>query len=139
MYFGEDARIVHFLYADSSGRRVSAMKLWSSFLGGDRVQVRPSPSHAGWRIGIVRTPSGMQIIRDEEPFPKKTFDLVPAPESELPDWFEPRLARALARMSAMERESRNAEQDGEPVGFSVTLHNVNEITRSFKKGRLFQF
>ena len=32
-----------------------------------------------------------------------------------------------------------AEENGVPVGFSVTLHNVNEITGTFKKGRLFPF
>ncbi len=32
-----------------------------------------------------------------------------------------------------------AEQNGEPIGFSVSLPNVNEITIGFKKGRLFPF
>lgn len=32
-----------------------------------------------------------------------------------------------------------AELDGEPIGFSVSLPNINEITKDFKKGRLFPF
>lgn len=32
-----------------------------------------------------------------------------------------------------------AEHNGEPVGFSVSLPNINEITIGFKKGRLFPF
>ena len=32
-----------------------------------------------------------------------------------------------------------AEVNGKPVGFSVSLHNIFEITRTFKKGRLFPF
>jgi len=32
-----------------------------------------------------------------------------------------------------------AEQDGEPIGFSISLPNINEITINFKKGRLFPF
>lgn len=32
-----------------------------------------------------------------------------------------------------------AEHNGKPVGFSVTLPNVNEITKDFRKGRLFPF
>lgn len=32
-----------------------------------------------------------------------------------------------------------AEHNGKPVGFSISLPDVNEITRTFKKGRLFPF
>jgi len=32
-----------------------------------------------------------------------------------------------------------AEKDGVPVGFSVTLPDINEITKDFKRGRLFPF
>ena len=32
-----------------------------------------------------------------------------------------------------------AEDNGVPVGFGVTLNDINEITRTFKKGRLFPF
>ncbi len=32
-----------------------------------------------------------------------------------------------------------AEDNGKPVGFSVTINNINEITKDFKKGRLFPF
>lgn len=32
-----------------------------------------------------------------------------------------------------------AEDKGEPVGFGITLNNINEITKGFKKGRLFPF
>ena len=32
-----------------------------------------------------------------------------------------------------------AEDKGEPIGFGLTIHDVNEVTKSFKKGRLFPF
>jgi len=32
-----------------------------------------------------------------------------------------------------------AEHEGKPIGFSVSLPNINEITINFKKGRLFPF
>ncbi len=32
-----------------------------------------------------------------------------------------------------------AEDQGVPVGFGITLNNINEITRGFKKGKLFPF
>ncbi len=32
-----------------------------------------------------------------------------------------------------------AEHEGRPVGFSVTLPDINEITKDFKRGRLFPF
>lgn len=32
-----------------------------------------------------------------------------------------------------------AEENGQPVGFALTLPDINEITKSFKKGRLFPF
>lgn len=38
-----------------------------------------------------------------------------------------------------EKFSYIAEHNGEPVGFSVSLPNINEITIGFKKGRLFPF
>jgi len=32
-----------------------------------------------------------------------------------------------------------AEHNGKPIGFGLTIHDVNEVTKSFKKGRLFPF
>lgn len=32
-----------------------------------------------------------------------------------------------------------AEDKGKPIGFGLTLHDVNEVTQTFKKGRLFPF
>lgn len=32
-----------------------------------------------------------------------------------------------------------AEDKGKPIGFGLTLHDVNEVTKTFKKGRLFPF
>ena len=32
-----------------------------------------------------------------------------------------------------------AEDKGNPIGFGLTLHDVNEVTKTFKKGRLFPF
>jgi GNAT superfamily N-acetyltransferase len=43
------------------------------------------------------------------------------------------------KMLADEEFCYIAEADGEPVGFSISLPNANEITRTFKKGRLLPF
>ena len=43
------------------------------------------------------------------------------------------------KMIADEDFSYIAEHDGKAIGFSVSLPNINEITRTFKKGRLFPF
>ena len=32
-----------------------------------------------------------------------------------------------------------AEDNGKPIGFGITLNDINEITKGFKKGRLFPF
>jgi len=32
-----------------------------------------------------------------------------------------------------------AEDHGKPVGFGISLHNINEVTQNFKNGRLFPF
>jgi len=43
------------------------------------------------------------------------------------------------KLVADEKFAYMAEHDGEPIGFSVSLPNINEITINFKKGRLFPF
>ena len=43
------------------------------------------------------------------------------------------------KMIADERFCYIAEHNGEAVGFSISLPNINEITKGFKKGRLFPF
>ncbi len=43
------------------------------------------------------------------------------------------------KLIADERFAYVAEHNGEFVGFSVSLPNINEITQNFKKGRLFPF
>lgn len=43
------------------------------------------------------------------------------------------------KLVADEKFSYIAEYEGKPVGFSVSLPNINEITIDFKKGRLFPF
>ncbi|NNE26117.1 MAG: hypothetical protein HKN09_04690 [Saprospiraceae bacterium] len=43
------------------------------------------------------------------------------------------------KMLADEKFAYIAEDNGEAVGFSISLPNVNEVTINFKKGRLFPF
>jgi len=43
------------------------------------------------------------------------------------------------KLVADEKFAYMAEHNGEPVAFSVSLPNINEITINFKKGRLFPF
>jgi len=43
------------------------------------------------------------------------------------------------KMVADEDFAYIAEHEGKPIGFSISIPDVNEITKSFKKGRLFPF
>lgn len=43
------------------------------------------------------------------------------------------------KMVAEEEFAYMAEHEGEPIGFSISLPDINEITKSFKKGRLLPF
>lgn len=105
MHVGGDERIVHFVFADSSGSRVQAMKLWYDSLGENRYRVRGMLGHEGWIVGLIPTESGMTIEREE-----KTFYLKPALESELPIWYPARLEKALLEMSKIEADQQDAEQ-----------------------------
>lgn len=99
MHVGEDGRIVHFVYRDSSGKRFVPMMLWSESQGEDQYRIRPRPKHEGWSVRMFTTESGMRIDRLE-----KKFDLVAASDTELPNWYHKRLADAFSRMDSCERE-----------------------------------
>lgn len=43
------------------------------------------------------------------------------------------------KMLGQEEFAYMAEHNGEPIGFSISLPDVNEITKNFKKGRLLPF
>ena len=43
------------------------------------------------------------------------------------------------KMIAIEDFAYMAEHNGEPIGFSISLPDLNEITKGFKKGRLLPF
>jgi GNAT superfamily N-acetyltransferase len=43
------------------------------------------------------------------------------------------------KMVAVEEFAYMAEHDGKPIGFSISLPDINEVTKSFKKGRLLPF
>jgi predicted GNAT family acetyltransferase len=43
------------------------------------------------------------------------------------------------KMIAIEDFAYMAEHNGEPIGFSISLPDINEITKDFKKGRLLPF
>lgn len=64
---------------------------------------------------------------------ENNWGFVPFTESEFKH-----LADGL-KMLADEDFAYIAEHDGEAVGFSISLPNINEITINFKKGRLFPF
>jgi hypothetical protein len=106
MHVGEDGRIVHFVYTDSSGKRFVPMMLWSEPLGEDQYWIRARPRQEGWSVRMFSTETGMKIDRSE-----KQFVLVAASESELPDWYHQRLADAFSRMDRRERETTEAQQD----------------------------
>jgi hypothetical protein len=94
MHIGEDGRIVHFVCQDASGSRLIPMALWAQSFEGDRYQIRIHPDREGWTVGMIPTPGGMIIDREE-----KQFHLVPASASEVPDWYPQKLENALVRMS----------------------------------------
>lgn len=102
IHIGADGRIVHFVHIDSTGERAQPMSLWSEPLGGNQFHVRLAPRKVGWTVGLVPSPSGMTIERDEV-----KFYLRRAADDDLPEWYPTRLEQALAKMSvlkAMERE-----------------------------------
>jgi len=94
MHIGEDGRIVHFAYSDSSGSRMIPMALWAQPLEGDRYQIRIHPDREGWTVGMIPTAEGMTIDRHE-----KQFYLVPTAASDVPEWYPQKLEKALTRMS----------------------------------------
>ena len=97
MHIGEDGRIVHFVYSDASGSKMIPMALWAHPLEGDRYQIRIHPDREGWTVGMIPMTGGMTIDRDE-----KQFHLVTVADSDVPEWYEQRLEKALARMSERE-------------------------------------
>ena len=94
MHVGGDGKIVHFVFLDSSGSRVQAMKFWSEPLGENRYRVRGILGHAGWIVGLIPTASGMIIQRED-----KVFYCTPVTDSGLPAWYPTQLERALKEMS----------------------------------------
>jgi hypothetical protein len=104
MHIDEDGRIVHFVFTDSSGTQTTPMMLWSENLGQDRYLIRPRPGKKGWVVGMAPTATGMKIERNEENFPIKTFEMISATATDLPDWFSDRLTTALTKMSEHENE-----------------------------------
>jgi hypothetical protein len=94
MHIGRDGRIVHFVYSDASGSKMIPMALWARSLEGDRYQIRIHPDREGWTVGMIPTPGGMTIDRDE-----KQFHSVPVADSDVPEWYPQKLEKALTRMS----------------------------------------
>lgn len=105
VHVGEDRRIVHFAYFDSSGKHFIPMMFWSEPLGEDQFWIRPRPQHEGWSVRMFSTGSGMRIERSEV-----QFDLVAASDAEIPDWYHKRLSDAFSRMDSREREATEAQQ-----------------------------
>ena len=101
MHVGEDGRIVHFVYTDSSGDHLSSMKLWSERLHDDTYLVRNGPDSEPWEIRMLPTETGMTIDRFE-----LQFHLIPASDSEIPSWFGVRLTKALSQMDELELKAR---------------------------------
>ena len=113
MHIGEDGRIVHFVYTDSSGSTCLPMMLWSQPLSRQGCYlIGLRPGHKGWTVEMIPTANGMTVNRSE-----RQVHLVAASESEIPDWYAQRLEEVLDRMSQREAEAKEAEQaapsDGE--------------------------
>ncbi len=106
MYVGSDGRIVHFVFTDSNGAGVQAMKLWFDPIGENQFRVRGILGQLGWIVGLIPTESGMTIQREE-----KTFFMTAAMDSELPVWYPARLEKALLEMSKSEANHQGSEQE----------------------------
>lgn len=113
MHINAEGRIVHFVYADASRSRLFPMMLWSQPLDQDHYRIASRPGHSGWTVRMFPTATGMTIDR-----PEAQFDLVPASEAELPDWYAERLRDAFSRMSQDELAAARTEQPSTDAGSS---------------------
>ncbi|MFT4175923.1 MAG: hypothetical protein QM627_04645 [Luteolibacter sp.] len=100
IHIGDDGRIVHFVYTDSSAKRLVPMMLWSEPQKEHYYLVRNRPETEGLTVSMYSTASGMTIDRGTV-----QFHLIPAPEEEIPDWYPQRLEDAFSRMSQRELET----------------------------------
>jgi hypothetical protein len=58
-------------------------------------------------VNLLPTATGMRIERAE-----KVFELTRASDTELPEWYAERLAKALERMSKQEAQTRQENVEG---------------------------
>lgn len=97
MHIGKDGKMVHFLCIDPSTKRLAPVKHWAQSIGQDRYVVRTQPAHEGVEVSMMPTATGMMIDG-----PVARFDLVSVPETEIPEWYFPKLEKALTEMSLRE-------------------------------------
>ena len=90
MHVGSDGRIVHFVFTDSDGIGVQAMKLWFAPLGKNQYRVRGILGDEGWIVELIPTESGISIQREH-----KVFYMTPAGECDLPIGYPDRLEKAF--------------------------------------------
>lgn len=93
------------------------------------------------RQGIVIRPITTKSLKEDVEHVRKIWN-----EAWAENWgFVPMTDRETARLAdelkliLSPKWCYIAEDNGVPVGFSVTIFNINEITKGFKKGRLFPF
>jgi hypothetical protein len=100
IHIGSEGRFVHFMYMSAAAKRMQAIAFWAERVDDDHYRTRPKPDN---RWGVVSrwvpTPTGMRIERAEI-----AFELTRMDESELPEWYAERLAKALEKMSKREEE-----------------------------------
>ena len=104
MHIDPEGRIVHFVCADETCTRKIPVKLWVKFLVGVRYSVRAKLDGDCWVVEMISTTEGIRIHNGH-----KTFDFTAAADSDLPDWFEHRLEKALAEMAEAEQLRENQD------------------------------
>lgn len=105
MRIGRDGRVVSFVYIYPEKDLKHPIRNGVTRIEGDEYEVRLAPGNEGWRVKIHMTDVGLRIVSSS-----REHDLTSAPKSEVPDWFEPMLEDALARMTDEEESQLSSDQ-----------------------------
>lgn len=100
IHIGSDGRFVHFMYTSATAKRMHPVPFWVQRVDEDHYRTDLRPDKGDGAVSrLVPTPTGMRIERAEH-----VFELTRIDESELPEWYAERLAKALEKMSKREEE-----------------------------------
>lgn len=100
MHLGRDGRAVNFIYIQPDSDRMMPMKNWFQYNGNDEYLIRCKPDGEEWMVEMHVTEGGLRMVA-----PKRTHDFKRVAESEVPDWFRPKLDKALTEMTEEEKKA----------------------------------